>query len=80
MTGAICEHQRAHAAARLSASPGCDWAILTWSWDGTPEKARREVVIDPGAEVVRVLRGSRDHMIQLGSLTFPGTDKVTTKV
>ena len=47
---------------------------MCWSWDETPEKARRQVTIDEPAGVVRVLRGSRGHLVQRGTLAYPGPD------
>ena len=47
---------------------------MCWSWDETPEKARRQVTIDEPAGVARVLRGSRGHLVQRGTLAYPGPD------
>ena len=47
---------------------------MCWSWDETPEKARRQVAIDEPAGVARVLRGPRGHLIQRGTLAYPGPD------
>ena len=49
---------------------------MCWSWDETPEKARRQVTIDESAGVMPLLRGSRSHLIQRGTLAYPGPDGV----
>ena len=52
-------------------SPALPWLVLEWSWDTTPERARRVVCLDQHADVSRVLNGSREHLIQSGTIGLP---------
>jgi hypothetical protein len=52
------------------------WSVLTWSLDGTPDKASREVTVDAEADVKAEMAGSAEHLVQTGSLLIPSPEGI----
>ena len=67
----VLEFQKFSMRSAFSVARQLPWIVMAWSWDTTPEKARRQACVDEGAGVMRTFSGSSEHLIQTGSIKFP---------